>query len=434
MTEKTCKFITFGCKVNQYETQAMKEDLEGRGYRTAEEGEPVDLVVVNTCTVTHKSDRKARKAIRRATREHADSSVVVVGCYAENTPEDIRSIEGVDRVFSHNNKARLGELLEEENTSPNGPDPAGMVQQSVSGLDRHTRAWLKIEDGCNLFCNFCIIPYVRGRPRSKQPSDVLSEVEELAEQGYKEIVLTGIHVGCYGQDLKEDQQLPDLIRAIGKQNAVPRVRLSSIEADEMDRELLNALRDAPNVVPHLHMPLQSGSDFILKRMNRRYNVEEFREKVELVREAFDRPAISTDVIVGFPGETTADFHETLALCREIGFSKIHVFSYSDREGTKAADMEPKVPDKVQNRRVDQLERLETVLQKQYKEQFIGEQVDVLVETYARAEDDLLQGYSPRYMRTRFRGAERLTNQIVTVEVTDVRDRVGVGRLVAADVA
>ncbi len=401
----------------------MREDLRDRGYRMVdgESGEHPDVIVVNTCTVTHRADRSARKAIYRAAREYPDARLVVVGCYAENAPEDLEEIDGVDEVYPHVDKSRVGALIDGEEDAEAAADPDSMVQQTVEGLKKHTRAWVKIEDGCNLFCNFCIIPFVRGRPRSKSPDEVIQEIRTLARQGYREVVLTGIHVGCYGQDLGTSENLASLFRRVGQIDDMPRVRLSSIEADELDRELLDAMSSASNIVPHLHIPLQSGSDFILKRMNRRYDVDEYRQTVNLVREYFQDPSITTDVIVGFPGETRADFRETLELSRALGFSKIHAFSYSDREGTKAAEMEPKVDSKTINRRVDQLERLEKILQDEYSEQFVGQTVRVLVEHHASNDDELI-GLTPRYLRVRFRGPEMLTNRIVRVEVNEVEGR------------
>ncbi len=423
-TNKQCRFVTFGCKVNQYETQAMREDLQERGYRVVDGDEEVDLIVVNTCTVTHRADRKARKAIYRAAREQPDARLVIVGCYAENDPDELERIDGVDEVYPHADKSRVGALLDGEADPAEDAEADGMVKQSVSGLNRHTRAWLKIEDGCNLFCNFCIIPHVRGGPRSKSPADVIDEIQTLADRGYREVVLTGIHVGCYGQDL-DSANLASLFRRIGESCDIPRVRLSSIEADELDRDLLNAMQSVPSIVPHLHIPLQSGSDLVLERMNRRYDVEEYRRTVDMVRSRLDRPSITTDVIVGFPGETRADFRETVELAEEIGFSKIHVFSYSDREGTTAADMEPKVDSETINHRVDQLERLETLLQNKYSESFVGRTVEVLVENHASEGNERI-GLTPRYLRVRFNGPDVLTNRIVRVKVEEADGRVLTG--------
>jgi threonylcarbamoyladenosine tRNA methylthiotransferase MtaB len=425
-SSKRCKLVTFGCKVNQYESQAIQEDLVDHGYDVVNGEEDADLVVVNTCTVTHQADRKARKAIYRAAREEPDARLVVVGCYAENTPDDLREIDGVDDVYPHVDKSRVGALIAGEADTDKEPDPDGMVQQSVSGLDRHTRAWVKIEDGCNLFCNFCIIPFVRGRPRSKDPDDVIEEIHQLEREGYNEVVLTGIHVGCYGQDLGDGVTLASLFQRIDEECDIARVRLSSVEADEINRELLQTIKDSSRIVPHLHVPLQSGSDFILKRMNRRYDVDEFRRKMAMVKEVLDQPAVTTDVIAGFPGETTADFDETLSLCREVGFSGIHVFSYSDREGTRAADMEPKVDPDVINHRVDQLERLSSLLKNEFQKNFKGEEVLVLAEHHASSENELV-GLTPRYLRVKFRAPKQLTNRILRVQVEEVEGDIVRGR-------
>jgi len=421
-SQNRCRLVTFGCKVNQYETQAIREDLEDRGYRILDgDDEEADLVVINTCTVTHRADRKARQAIYQAAREESGARIVVVGCYAENAPGDLEEIEGVDEVYPHTDKSRVGALIDGEVDPGDEADPDGMVHQSVSGLNKHTRAWLKIEDGCNLFCNFCIIPFVRGRPRSKPVDEVVDEIRTLEQKGYREVVLTGIHVGCYGQDLGNRQNLAELFWSIGEVCDIPRIRLSSIEADELDRELLQSMRDVPQIVPHIHLPLQSGSDLVLERMNRRYDVEAYRRTVGLIRDYFEYPSITTDVIVGFPGETRADFEETLELCRDVGFSKIHVFSYSDREGTKAAKMEPKVDSKTINRRVDQLERLEQLLQNEYIRSFVGKTVRVLVEHHASGDETFI-GLTPRYARVQFRGPEMLTNRIARVSVDEADGR------------
>lgn len=418
----TYRFKTFGCKVNQYESQALKEDLQRHGFRERTEEEEPDLVVVNTCTVTHKSDRSARKAIRRMHREHPDSRLVVVGCYAENSPEVIRDIEGVDEVIPHDDKYRTAALVSGDEKLENDTLERGNVEQTVEGADGRTRAWLKIEDGCNLFCNFCIIPWIRGKPQSKKPETVLKEIQDLADEGYKEVVLTGIHVGCYGADIEKDHILAELIRKIGEQHAVPRVRLSSIEADEVDEELLDAMKEAPNFLPHIHLPLQSGSDRILERMNRRYRREEYQNTVKKIRTYFDNPAITTDIIVGFPGETDEDFQKTVDFCREMKFSDMHIFSYSDREGTEAADMEPKVPSKVISKRVDQLKRLNNLLSYRFRESLMDQEVEVLVEG-SREQDQgeyLSQGLTERYVRTWFESSNKLRNHITEVEVQDVQ--------------
>lgn len=427
MTDKpSYRFKTFGCKVNQYESQALKEDLHRHGFRQRNENEEPDLVVVNTCTVTHKSDRKARKAIRRFHREHPDAKLVVVGCYAENSPETIREIEGVDDVLPHQEKYRMASRITGE-TEQESPKERGNVEQTVQGANGRTRAWVKIEDGCNLFCNFCIIPKIRGKPRSKTPEKVLQEIDELSEQGYKEVVLTGIHVGCYGADIEKDHILAELIRRVGEQNAVPRVRLSSIEADEVHEELLQAMSEAPNFLPHIHMPLQSGSDKILDRMDRRYRTEEYRERVDQIRNYFDEPAITTDVIVGFPGETEENFQETVEFCKDVEFSDMHIFSYSDREGTEAADMEPKVPSDVINKRVQQLRRLNKLLSYRYRKKLLGNTVEVLTEG-AREDGEhdkpyISQGLSRRYIRTWFRTSDEKRNTISRVKINQVeRDK------------
>ncbi len=345
---RTCRLVTLGCKVNQYETQYVKEMLESAGYVEAAEGRPADLCVVNTCTVTHEGDAKSRQTVRRLHRDNPGAAVVVMGCYATRDPEAVGRLPGVTRVVV--DKARLAEEFAEFGVIA---APAG-----VSRFDGHQRAFVKVQDGCLLNCSYCIIPHVRPTVRSRPMEEIAEEVSRLVENGYQEIVLTGVHLGHYGVDLSRGRPKSEwtrlwlLLRRLGRLPGDFRIRLSSLEAAEARDDLVRAVAEEPRVCPHLHLCLQSGSDAVLARMKRRYRVAGFLERCRRIREALDQPALSTDVIVGFPGETDADFDATCRAVREAGFMKVHVFSYSPRQGTAAAEFADAVPPPVVAERRD----------------------------------------------------------------------------------
>jgi threonylcarbamoyladenosine tRNA methylthiotransferase MtaB len=371
--------VTLGCKVNQYETQFVREGLLGIGYADAEENEPADLCIVNTCTVTAEGDSKSRQVIRRLARKNPAAKIVVMGCYATRAPAEVAALPGVTQVVT--DKRELPDLL--------GRFGVTDVPTGISSFGRRHRAYVKVQDGCLLRCSFCIIPHVRPQLASRPVEHILDEVRRLVDNGYREVVLTGIHLGHYGVDWNRHEpkdrwiRLSHLVRQIAELPGDFRVRLSSIEATEVTRELVEVLADfGDKVAPHLHISMQSGSDAVLRRMRRRWGSRRFVDRCRLVQERLDQPAITTDIIVGFPGESDAEFEQTLAAARAVGFSKIHIFPFSPRRGTPAADMPDQVPAHVQHQRSHRLAAVEAELRGAYFRSLRGRQLRVLVESKA----------------------------------------------------
>jgi threonylcarbamoyladenosine tRNA methylthiotransferase MtaB len=377
MSAPTVRTHTLGCKVNQYETEFVREGLIGIGYRDAVDAEPADLCIVNTCTVTAEGDSKSRQVIRRLARENPAAKIVVMGCYATRAPAEVAGLPNVTEVVT--DKRELPDLL--------GRFGVTDVPTGISGFGRRHRAYVKVQDGCLLRCTFCIIPYVRPQLASRPLTHILDEVRRLVDHGYREVVLTGIHLGHYGVDWNRgaprDQwtRLSHLVRAIAALPGDFRVRLSSIEATEVTRELIDVMAEHPDkVCPHLHISMQSGSDGVLRRMHRRWGSRRFIDRCRLLQERLDRPAITTDVIVGFPGETDAEFAETVAVCREVGFSKIHIFPFSARRGTPAASTPDQVDPQIKQARVQELATVEASLRDAYFESLKGARLRVLIES------------------------------------------------------
>ncbi|MEQ8848657.1 tRNA (N(6)-L-threonylcarbamoyladenosine(37)-C(2))-methylthiotransferase MtaB [Botrimarina sp.] len=421
------KTHTLGCKVNQYETQYVREGLASIGWADAAEGEAADLCVVNTCTVTAEGDSKSRQVIRRFARENPSAKIVVMGCYATRAPDEVRALPGVTEVVT--DKRELPDLL--------GRFGVTDVPLGVSGLGSRSRAYVKVQDGCLLRCSFCVIPHVRPNLASRPMDEVVQEVRRLTENGYREVVLTGIHLGHYGVDWNRQRprdkeswvRLSHLVRRLAELPAGPsgdwRVRLSSIEATEVTRELIDVMADHPDrVCPHLHISMQSGSDSVLRRMRRRWGSQRFVDRCGLLRERLDRPAITTDVIVGFPGETEAEFEETLATCRAAGFSKIHGFPFSRRRGTPAWDMPDQVDKQVKKERIHRLAEVEAELRDAYYESLVGSPLRVLVES--RLADGRVAGSSCRYAPVELAVVGGEAGRFV--DATPVR--VAAGRLIA----
>jgi threonylcarbamoyladenosine tRNA methylthiotransferase MtaB len=396
---RTCRLETLGCKVNQYETQYVKETLEANGYREAAADEPADLCVVNTCTVTAEGDAKGRQLVRRLHQANPSAAIVVMGCYATRAPEEVAQLPGVARVIT--DKSRLLDGLREFGVEH--------LPRGVSRFDGHQRAFVKVQDGCLLNCSFCIIPTVRPLLRSRPIDEVAAEVERLVANGYREIVLTGIHLGHYGIDLSRGRPKAEWSRLwhlLDRLDRLPgdfRIRLSSLEAAEVRGEFIDALARSPRVCPHLHLCLQSGSDAVLERMKRRYRAATFLDNCRRLREALDQPAFTTDVIVGFPGETDADFAATCAVVREVGFSKIHVFSWSPRRGTPAAELPDRIPAPIVAARRERLHELERELADAYFRSLIGRRLDVLVEGADATRPGFVRGTSCRYAPVVFQG-------------------------------
>jgi threonylcarbamoyladenosine tRNA methylthiotransferase MtaB len=408
---RTCRLVTLGCKVNQYETQYVQETLELNGYRTAVENEPADLCVVNTCTVTMEGDAKSRQLVRRLHQANPQAAVVVMGCYATRDPATVTKLPGVTKVITDKNRL-LDDLREFGVTR---------LPTGITRFDGHRRAFVKVQDGCLLNCSYCIIPHVRPILRSRPLDEIVAEVQTLVAGGCREIVLTGIHLGHYGIDLcrgKPKGEWARLWHLIDRLDALPgefRVRLSSLEAAEVRGELVDALARARRVCPHLHLCLQSGADRILALMKRRYRSAGLLDRCRRLRQALDQPAFTTDVIIGFPGESDADFDATCRVVDEVGFSKVHIFSYSPRRGTPAAELTDRVPPAVVARRRERLDELQRRLAERYHESLSGRRLEVLVEGADPHRPSHVRGTSCRYAPVSFAGrAEILTCRLVPV--------------------
>jgi threonylcarbamoyladenosine tRNA methylthiotransferase MtaB len=387
------KTVTLGCKVNQYETEFLREGLLGIGYQDAGPQEFADLCVVNTCTVTAEGDSKSRQLIRRLARENPASKIVVMGCYATRAPEEVASLPNVTEVLT--DKRELPDLL--------GRFGVTDVPTGISGFGRRHRAYVKVQDGCLLRCSFCIIPQVRPELASRPATHIVDEVRRLVDNGYREVVLTGIHLGHYGVDWNRHLpkhkwiRLADLVRTLAELPGNFRVRLSSIEATEVTRELIDVMADHPQrVCPHLHISMQSGSDSVLRRMRRRWGSRRFIDRCLLVQERLDQPAITTDIIVGFPGETEQEFAETCTVARQVGFSKIHIFPFSARRGTPAADLPGQLDGRTKQERVRELACVETELRGRYFASLAGRRLRVLVESPLEGQLGWAVGTSCRY--------------------------------------
>jgi threonylcarbamoyladenosine tRNA methylthiotransferase MtaB len=422
-TPRTCRLVTLGCKVNQYETQYVKETLEANGYVEAAEGQAADLCVVNTCTVTAEGDAKSRQAVRRLHQAQPKADIVVMGCYATRDPDAVGRLPGVVKVVA--DKTHILEELQ----------PFGVVHpiSGITRFDDHQRAFVKVQDGCLLNCTYCIIPHVRPSLRSRPPEEIVTEVERLVENGYREIVLTGIHLGHYGIDLSRGRPKAEwrrLWHLLERLAALPgdfRIRLSSLEAAEARDDLVRVLVEQPRICPHLHLCLQSGSDRILARMKRRYRSAGFLERCRRIRAALDRPAFSTDIILGFPGETDADFEATCRVVREAGFARIHIFSYSPRQGTEAAGWRDRVPPAVVTERRARLLDIERESTNAYCRSLIGRRLDVLVEGADPRRPGVVRGTACRYLPVVCRGhAAALIRRRIPVRAVEVVDGVILG--------
>ena len=417
------KTVTLGCKVNQYETQFVREGLLSAGFSDAEKDQPADLCIVNTCTITSEGDSKSRQIIRRMNRDNPDARIVVMGCYATREPEAVAKLPGVSEVVT--DKRELPDLL--------GRFGVIDIPNGITGLNNRHRAYVKVQDGCLLRCSYCIIPTVRPEMYSRPMQEVLDEVRVLIDRGFREVILTGIHLGHYGVDFNKGKpktdwtRLSHLVRSICELSPDVRVRLSSIEATEVTRELIEVMKEfRSQVCPHLHVCLQSGSDRILRGMKRRWTRRHIIDRCELVKKELHLPAFTTDVIVGFPGETDADFEDTLDACRQIGFSKIHMFPFSSRRGTPAADMTDQIPKSIKSQRGKVVMELETALKKAYFETLVGERLQLLVEKVH--EDGTASGTSCRYAPIRATIVDAAENSLVDV-IIDEATNVLVGRSV-----
>lgn len=419
-------FYTLGCKVNFYDTEAIWQLFKQEGYEQVDFEQTADVYLINTCTVTNTGDKKSRQIIRRAVRRNPDAIIAVTGCYAQTSPAEILDIPGVDLVIGNQDREKLLDYVKEiqEKREPINAVRNIMKTRAFEELDvpdfaDRTRAFLKIQEGCNNFCTFCIIPWSRGLSRSRESDSVLKQARQLVAAGYKEIVLTGIHTGGYGDDL-ENYDLTNLLWDLDKIEGLERIRISSIEASQIDDRMIEVLNKSSKMCRHLHIPLQAGNSEVLKRMRRKYTAEEFADKIARIREAMPDVAITTDVIVGFPGETDEHFKEGYDFMKKVGFSEMHVFPYSKRTGTPAARMEDQVDEEVKHARVHELIELSEQMQLEYAKSFVGQVVDVIPEGAAkgRQESGLIMGYSDNYLQVIFEGSESLIGKVCRVKLTE----------------
>ncbi len=409
-----------GCKVNAYETEAMQEMLEKNGYEIVPFKEGADIYIINTCTVTNMADRKSRQMLHRAKKMNPGAVVVATGCYVQAQENNGEFDECVDIIIGNNKKKDLIEILE-NHIRKSVIDINHTKEYEAMHLTKtaeHTRAYIKVQDGCNQFCTYCIIPFARGRVRSRTREDVISEVKDLAKNGYKEVVLTGIHLSSYGVDL-EGETLLSLILAVHEVDGIERIRLGSLEPRIITEEFTKMISMLPKMCPHFHLSLQSGSNATLRRMNRRYTAEEYYEKCELLRKYFKNPALTTDVIVGFPGETEEEFAESKAFIGKVNFYETHIFKYSKRQGTKAAVMENQIPEQIKTIRSNELLQMDEEKRKQYESAFVEQEVEVLFEETVKINGEYFQvGHTKEYMKIAVQSEENLQNRLVNVRIDE----------------
>ncbi|MBQ6632004.1 MAG: tRNA (N(6)-L-threonylcarbamoyladenosine(37)-C(2))-methylthiotransferase MtaB [Romboutsia sp.] len=432
---KKVAFYTLGCKVNQYETEAMLEMFKKDGYTQVDSEEFADVYVINTCTVTHMSDRKSRQYIRRMKKKNPDAIIAVVGCYSQVSPEEILDIEEVNLVMGTNERRQIVEEIKKLDGSKKASTVDDIMKVrafeeiEISQTNGRTRAFIKIQDGCDRFCTYCIIPYARGgKVRSRDLESIVAEVEKLVLNGYKEVVLTGIHVASYGKDVRDENiNLLTVIKTINEIDGIERIRLSSVEPILFTDEFVSEVSKMEKVCPHYHLSLQSGCDETLKRMNRRYTTKEYKEIVDRLRENIPNVAITTDVIVGFPGETNDEFNKTYEFLKEIELSQMHVFKYSPRKGTPAATMENQIDPQMKQLRSDKLLNLNKENFEKFAGKFIGQEIDVLFEQSIA--ENTYEGLTPNYIRVVVKSDKDIHGKILKVKLTDIKDEYVEGMLV-----
>jgi threonylcarbamoyladenosine tRNA methylthiotransferase MtaB len=422
--KKTFKVVTLGCRTNQYESQAYHNQLETMGYALSENDDQPDICVVNTCTVTESADTSSRYQIRQLAKKHPNAKIIVTGCSAERQPEVIAAMKGVSAVVSNSDKHNLlKKVFPNEETLP---------EFSIKRFDSHTRAFVKVQDGCNSFCTYCVIPYVRGRSRSRTLNEVVLECKQLISNGYKEIVLTGINIGDFDGAKEEDTQpdtLADLVRAVDAIPGLERLRISSIDPDEVDDDLLDAVINGKNTCHSMHIVLQAGSNVILKRMNRKYTRQMFFDTVERLKNASPLFTFTTDIIVGFPGETERDHLDTLEAMREVKFAKVHMFPYSDRPKTKSSTMPNKVPSDIINRRKQEVLRLSEHISYELRDQYVGERMKVLLERGDHTRPGEICGHTDNFLMVWVPSEGLSSNQIIEVDLIENTPQGLIGRLV-----
>ncbi|MGL4800531.1 MAG: tRNA (N(6)-L-threonylcarbamoyladenosine(37)-C(2))-methylthiotransferase MtaB [Cellulosilyticaceae bacterium] len=428
--KKTAAFYTLGCKVNQYDTEAVTELFKEQGYDIVSIDECADVYVVNTCTVTHLSDRKCRQILRKTKRLNPESVLVAMGCYAQSAGEKIKAeVEEVDLIVGTNKRSDIVHMVEAYKAGQEASNYVENIMEidefeelKIGQMDERTRVYLKIQEGCNNYCTYCIIPYVRGKIRSRKLENVIEEAKRLGDAGFKEIVLTGIHVASYGKDL-EDTNLIDAIKEIHKIETIERIRIGSIEPVVVTDEFVGALQELPKLCRHFHLSLQSGCDTVLKRMNRKYTTEAYKASVREIRSIWPDVAITTDIIVGFPGETDEEFEETVNFVKEIGFAQVHIFPFSPREGTVAAKMQDQVDAGIKEKRAKALKQVTEDSADAFKKQHIGATVDVLVE---KVEAGIAHGYTSNYLKVEFPAEAIEENTLYPIVINQIKDHTLLG--------
>ncbi len=415
---KSVGILTLGCKVNTYESEYLINILKEKGYEIKDFDDICDVYIINTCTVTNNSDVKSRKMIRQAIKRNPEACVIAMGCFIAAN-KDIE-IPGLDILIGNKDKTKVPELIEEwfKNKEQRNlvyeEELTKFEDMYINNFPGRTRAFVKIQDGCENFCAYCIIPYVRGKCRSKEESKVIEEVKDLVSNGYKEIVLTGIHTGSYGVDL--DTSFADLLEKLVKIKGLERLRISSIETTELNEDVLNVLRNSNIIVDHLHIPIQAGSNEILKRMNRKYDLEFFFNKIKEIRSIRPNISITTDIIVGFPGENEELFNKSIETCKKINFSKLHVFPFSERKGTKAVELDNKVSPEDKKNRTKKLLEVSRELETNYMNKYLGKEVEVLIEEY---KDGYSYGHTGNYLYVKI-NKELPHNEIVKVKIKEIK--------------
>lgn len=428
-------FYTLGCKVNQYETEVMAELFRKAGYEIVDFDEIADVYVINTCSVTARSDMKSRQMIRKTRNKNPDAIVVAVGCYVQVSPDEVFSMPEVDIVIGTKDKDKIVDLVKDfEKEKKKTKLIENIMKQrdygefGITGYTERTRAYIKIEDGCNQYCTYCIIPYARGPVRSRKPENIIKEVKKYAEHGYKEIVLTGIHIASYGRDLKNIGLL-DVIKMVHEVEGIERIRISSIEPTFLTEDVVKELANLPKMCRHYHVSLQSGCDETLKRMGRKYTASEYKEVVERLRRYIPDVAITTDIMVGFPGETEEEFEKSYKFAEEICFAKMHVFKYSRRKGTRAYNFPNQVPNKVKEERSKKLLQLSKVCERKFKERFLNRTVEVLFEQKVKDLDGYVEGLTDNYLSVAVKGElENLRNRILPVRVKEIKNDLLIGEI------
>jgi threonylcarbamoyladenosine tRNA methylthiotransferase MtaB len=424
LAKKKFKIVSLGCRTNQYEAQAYHDQLVALGYTAAQEDEMAEICIINTCTVTESADSSSRHAIRQLARKNDGTKLLVTGCFAERQPQIVGQMEGVTHVVSNRDKDQLLAHLFPQEELP---------EFSIKNFDAHTRAFVKVQDGCNSFCTYCILPYVRGRSRSRSVSDILQEVEALIANGYKEIVLTGINIGDFDGGVATSEppvRLAELVRLVDQVPGLERLRISSIDPDEVDEDLADAVLNGSKTCPSMHIVLQSGSNVILKRMNRKYTRQIFFDTIDRLRAAHPDFTFTTDIIVGFPGETDVDFSDTLEVMRQVQFAKVHMFPYSDRPRTRSVLMPNKVPQEIIKERKQEVLRLAEQLSFEMRNRYLHRRMMVLTESREENDPRTIVGHTANFLPVLIHDDSLISNQLVEVELIANTPHGLIGRLVS----